>query len=77
MSALAARPDAASLYHRTKFMAEDFIRASGIEWTIFRPSIIFGPGDEFVNKLAGQVRDCKIITVTFAKHVLHSVHGYF
>jgi len=24
-----------------------------------------------------KLRDCKIITVTFAKHVLHSVHGYF
>jgi NADH dehydrogenase len=63
MSALAARPDAASLYHRTKFMAEDFIRASGLEWTIFRPSIIFGPGDEFVNKLADQVRNFPLVPV--------------
>jgi NADH dehydrogenase len=63
MSALAARPDAAALYHRTKFIAEDFIRGSGLEWTIFRPSIIFGPEDEFVNKLAGQVRNFPLVPV--------------
>jgi uncharacterized protein YbjT (DUF2867 family) len=47
MSALGARENAPSRYHRTKFEAEDIVRKSGMRWTIFRPSIIFGVGDEF------------------------------
>jgi uncharacterized protein YbjT (DUF2867 family) len=48
MSALGARPNAASDYHRTKFKAEEYVRASGLESTIFRPSLIHGPGGDFM-----------------------------
>lgn len=44
MSALGARPDAPAAYHRTKFAAEQLVRESGLDWTIFRPSLIHGPG---------------------------------
>ncbi|NGQ97361.1 complex I NDUFA9 subunit family protein [Brevibacillus sp. SYP-B805] len=56
MSALGARMGAASPYHRTKYEAEQLVIHSGIPYTIFRPSVIFGPDDEFVNMLAGLVR---------------------
>jgi NADH dehydrogenase len=56
MSALGTRPHAVSRYHQTKFRAEEYVRASGLAWTIFRPSLIFGPGDAFVNMLAGYIR---------------------
>ena len=29
-------------YQETKFRAEELLRASGLQWTVFRPSIIFG-----------------------------------
>lgn len=41
---------------RSKGLAEDAVRASGLEWTVLRPSVIFGPEDEFVNVLARLVR---------------------
>lgn len=41
---------------RSKGMAEDAVRASDTAWTILRPSVIFGPEDEFVNVLARLVR---------------------
>jgi NADH dehydrogenase len=63
MSAQGTRPDAASLYHRTKFYAEECVRASGLDWTIFRPSIIFGPGDDFVNRVAGLIRSLPAVPV--------------
>jgi len=63
MSALGARPAAVSLYHQTKFRAEEAVRASGLEWTIFRPSVIFGPKDDFINKLAGLIRSLPIVPV--------------
>jgi len=47
MSSLGARKDAPSGYHRTKAESEEIVRISGLRWTIFRPSVIFGPGDEF------------------------------
>lgn len=56
MSALGTRPDAVSNYHKTKFRAEELVRASGLDWTIMRPSLIYGPRDSFVNMLAGQLR---------------------
>lgn len=56
MSALGARPHAASNYHRSKFAAEEIVRKSGLDWTIFRPAIIFGRGDSFVNLLAALMK---------------------
>ena len=44
MSALGTRADAASEYHRTKWQAEQIVRGSGLDFTIFRPSMIHGPG---------------------------------
>ena len=63
MSALGARPDARSRYHRTKWAAEEAVRASGLDWTIFRPSVIFGPGDELVSMLAGMVQRLPAVPV--------------
>jgi uncharacterized protein YbjT (DUF2867 family) len=56
MSALGARPDAPSEYHRTKFAAEQIVRDSGLAWTIFRPSVIHGPDGDFVRMMKRFVR---------------------
>jgi NADH dehydrogenase len=48
MSALGVRPDAVSTYHKTKYRAEEHLRNSGLDWTIIRPSMIHGPGGEFM-----------------------------
>jgi NADH dehydrogenase len=63
MSALGARPGAVSAYHRSKFRAEEDVRNSGLDWTIFRPSIVFGPKDAFVNMLAGYIRSYPAVPV--------------
>jgi len=52
MSALGTRPHAASRYHQTKWAAEELVRHSGLDFTIFRPSLIYGPEDQFVNLFA-------------------------
>jgi NADH dehydrogenase len=56
MSALGSRPGAVSAYHRSKWEGEEAVRHSGLNHTIFRPSVIFGPRDDFINRLAGYVR---------------------
>lgn len=66
MSALGSRPNAVSAYHRSKWAAEEYVRASGLDYTIFRPSVIFGrggPGPEFVGQLADLVRSAPIVPV--------------
>jgi NADH dehydrogenase len=56
MSAMGSSPDAPSEYGRTKAAGEKAVRESGLDWTIFRPSIIVGPGDGFATLLAGLIR---------------------
>jgi uncharacterized protein YbjT (DUF2867 family) len=59
MSALHASPHAPSHYLRTKAMGEEAVhRAEGTDFhvTSFRPSVIFGPGDGFLNRFASLLR---------------------
>jgi uncharacterized protein YbjT (DUF2867 family) len=55
VSALGAAADAPSDYQKTKAKAEALVRASGLDFTIFAPSVIFGRGDAFLNKFATMV----------------------
>ncbi|HTT04577.1 MAG TPA: complex I NDUFA9 subunit family protein [Steroidobacteraceae bacterium] len=58
MSALNASPQAASHYLRTKGEAEELLRAAParLQWTIFRPSVIFGDGDSLTTRFASLLR---------------------
>ena len=56
MSAMGVAGDAPSVYGRTKAAGEQAVRGSGLDGTIFRPSLIFGPGDGFASLLAPVVR---------------------
>ncbi|WP_049922621.1 complex I NDUFA9 subunit family protein [Halopiger djelfimassiliensis] len=49
MSALGADPDGETDYIRAKGKAEAVVTDSNLEWTIFRPSVVFGDGGEFVS----------------------------
>jgi NADH dehydrogenase len=63
MSALGSRAGARSRYHQSKWAAEEAVRASPVPWTIFRPSIIYGRGDEFVTMLAGMIARLPVVPV--------------
>lgn len=53
VSALKAAPDAPSYYLQSKGEAEKLIRAQrDVDWTIFQPSVLFGPGDSFLSRFA-------------------------
>lgn len=52
MSALGSDPDSASQYARTKAEGEAAVREIMKENVIFRPSVVFGPEDNFFNQFA-------------------------
>lgn len=55
-SALGVDPDPRYPYLATKWAGEQAVRGSGVPYTVFRPSVIFGPGDGFFTVLARLVR---------------------
>lgn len=49
LSAVGADPNAVTCYLSAKGKAEEIIKKSNVEWVIFRPSVVFGKGGEFVS----------------------------
>lgn len=68
MSALGTRADAASRYHQSKWAAEEALRHSDLDYTIHRPSLIFGPGDQFVNVFARLMRFSPVVPLMAAEN---------
>jgi NADH dehydrogenase len=62
-SALGTRENAVSEYHRTKWEAEQLVKAGGIPFTILRPSLIYGAGDAFTVRLSEMVRLSPVLPV--------------
>src|SRR3990172_10206023 len=56
LNALGAGPGSTGRYFDSKGRAEEIVRQSGLAWTIFRPSGIFGPGDRFIGELGRALR---------------------
>ena len=56
VSALGATPDPRYAYAHSKWQAEELVRASSLAWTIFRPSLLFGEGGGFFEKLRQSLR---------------------
>ena len=63
VSAIGADPESESAYGRTKGEGEAAVRAAFPGATILRPSIAFGPEDDFVNRFAGMARLLPVLPV--------------
>lgn len=56
MSALGAAPDSISAYARSKAAGEEAVRAALPDAVVIRPSVVFGPQDDFFNRFAALAR---------------------
>jgi len=62
-SALGTRKYAKSKYHKTKYQAERYLINSGLNYTIFRPSIMFGEYDKSINLFAKIIKILPIFPI--------------
>jgi len=56
MSAIGADPDSPAEYGRTKAAGEQAVLAAFETATVMRPSVVFGPEDDFFNRFAAMAR---------------------
>jgi len=63
LSAIGADPQGPSEYARSKAAGEAALRAAFPAATILRPSIVFGPDDDFFNRFAGMARLMPVMPV--------------
>lgn len=66
ISGAGAAPDADRHWFRAKWRAEAAVRASGIVYTIIRPTWIFGPRDVSLNRFLGFARRLPFVPLTNA-----------
>jgi uncharacterized protein YbjT (DUF2867 family) len=67
MSALGADAASKSRYQQSKSAGEALVRAAqGIQTTIFRPSVIFGPGDSFLSLFADLLKLAPVVPLAGA-----------
>jgi NADH dehydrogenase len=53
LSGIGAAPDATEHWFRFKWQAEQHLRESGLEWVIVRPTWVYGPDDDSLNRIIG------------------------
>lgn len=76
MSALGADAEnGSSEYLKSKGVAENHVKgAKHLAWTIFRPSVIFGPGDNFFNQFANLLRLAPVMPLACADSKMQPVY---
>src|SRR4030065_487006 len=62
-SANGADKDGKTAYYKTKAEAEEIVKASGMDYIIFRPSLSYGDGDQFVLRLKKIIHDAPVIPI--------------
>ena len=70
VSTIGADERATSLYARSKAIGEKLVLAAKPEATILRPSVLFGPEDDFFNKFASIARFAPALPLVGGGHTL-------
>src|SRR5260370_7944375 len=63
MSFLRARPDCGSGYHESKWLAEQLVRDSGLDYTILKAGVVYGRGDHLLDHLARSTMTLRLFSL--------------
>lgn len=78
VSALGANAQGASFYQRSKAAGEEALiqtlQDSDVKWTVFRPSLIFGPGDYFLSSLARMARYAPVLMLPSPQTLMQPIY---
>ncbi len=76
ISVVCSRPDPKSAYHDTKWRAEELVRHSGLNFTILKPGVIYGHGDDMITHLVKMIRFAPVFPVVGkGTSILQPVHA--
>ncbi|MFT4278049.1 MAG: complex I NDUFA9 subunit family protein [Rhodopseudomonas sp.] len=74
VSAIGADPESPARYARSKAAGEQAVLAAMPQATIFRPSVVFGPEDQFTNRFAALARLLPVLPLVGADTKLQPVY---
>jgi NADH dehydrogenase len=66
ISALGAAENGPSDYQQTKGQGEKLVMQSGLDWTVLRPSVVFGRGDHFLTLFAKLAKELPVLPLAGA-----------
>src|SRR5260370_19711627 len=61
ISGLGTKPDKPGSYMQGRYLAEKALMESGLEWTIIRPSVLFGKGAPFIKGLVELIQTAPVL----------------
>jgi len=74
IGAIGTAAHAPSRYLRSKAASEEAVHASGLDWTILRPSVIFGQEDQFLNLFADLAKIAPVLPLACPNAQFQPVH---
>ena len=70
MSGLGTRPDRPGSYMQGRYLAEQMLKESGLDWTIIQPSVLFGKNAPFIKGLSELINSSPIVPLIGGGKVL-------
>src|SRR5437660_875821 len=61
ISGLGTKPDKPGSYMQGRYLAEQMLKESGLDWTIIQPSVLFGKGAPFIKGLADLINSAPVV----------------
>ena len=61
MSGLGTKPDKPGSYMQGRYLAEEVLKESNLDWTIIQPSVLFGKDAPFIKGLSDLIRTAPVV----------------
>lgn len=61
VSGLGTKPDKPGSYMQGRYLSEKMLMESGLDWTIIRPSVLFGKGAPFIKGLTDLIQTAPVV----------------